>query len=160
MAYGCDCSAAGSGPEDSSPVSFHGRMRDDATMKIVPLIPLCLVSSATSHNGLNSILPLSIKAPVVAVHCHALFGARKKKEREDNARWNSARAFVCIFLFLRALLCRALAGKRHLEGRSDLFRVRGSSSRWKPIITCNPSFCCGSYDVKHMKRFMLQTKNR
>lgn len=78
---GCDCSAAGSGPEDSSPVSFHGRMRDDATMKIVPLIPLCLVSSATSHNGLNSILPLSIKAPVVAVHCHALFGARKKGKR-------------------------------------------------------------------------------
>lgn len=81
MAYGGDCSAAGSGPEDSSPVSFHGRMRDDATMKIVPLIPLCLVSSATSHNGLNSILPFSIKAPVVAVHCHASFGVQKERKK-------------------------------------------------------------------------------
>ncbi len=56
---------------------FHGRMRKDATMKIVLLIPLCLVSSATAHNGLNSILPPSIKAPVVAAHCQALFGAKK-----------------------------------------------------------------------------------
>lgn len=85
---------------------------------------------------------------------------RTKRKKEDNARWNSARAFVCIFLFLRVLLCCALAGKMHLEGRSDLFRVRGSSSCWKPIITCNLSFYCESYDVKHMKRFMPQTKYR
>lgn len=103
MAYGCDCSAAGSGPEDSSPVSFHGRMRDDATMKIVPLIPLCLVSSATSHNGLNSILPLPIKAPVVAVHCHALFGGEKMKIMLVGTAL--ALLFASFFLSCAALSC-------------------------------------------------------
>lgn len=75
--YGCDCSTAGNGPDDSSPVFFHGRTRKDATMKIVLLILLCLVSSPTSHSGPNSILQLFTKAPVVVVHCRPLFGAKK-----------------------------------------------------------------------------------
>lgn len=58
---------------------FHSRTRKDATMKIVLLIQLCLVSSPTSHNGPNSILPLFIKAPVVVAHCGALFAAKKTK---------------------------------------------------------------------------------
>lgn len=49
-------------------------------MKIVLLILLCMVFFATSHKPqLHSVR--SIKAPVVAAHCHALFSAKT----EDNA---------------------------------------------------------------------------
>lgn len=58
---------------------FHNARRKGVTMKIVLLIPLCLISSATSRSILGSILPLLIKTAVVALHCHLLFGGRKKK---------------------------------------------------------------------------------
>lgn len=88
--------AAGSGPEDSSPVSFMNEKRKEkkrkthATMKIVLLIPLCLPSplpllAAAS----NSILPLRrerlLLSPRIVMHCLAL-------KNEDNARWNNAQA--------------------------------------------------------------------
>lgn len=92
-------------------------------MKIVLLILLCLVSSPTSHNGPNSILPLLIKAPVVVVHCRALFAAKKN---EDNACWNTAQAFVCISLYVHlspffCLICK----KTKTDGFNECFRVTG-----------------------------------
>lgn len=119
-----DCSAAGSGPEDSSPVSFHGGMRDDATMKIA-LFSSRFVSFLLCHFSRRPRLhsaafpqrpPLS---PRIVVHCLAQCGGRKKK------KIMLVGGALRIFLVVRVLLCRALAGKRHLEGVSDLFRVRG-----------------------------------
>lgn len=47
------------------------------------------------------------------MHCLVL-------KNEDNACWNSARAFVCIFRFLAFVCFLALAVERQLEGTSDL----------------------------------------
>lgn len=103
---------AGSSPEDSSsPPSFHG----NATMKMVPLIPLCLVSTLPLLAAASTLFRrAAIKAPVVAANCRTLFGGREgEKGNEDNARWKSAQR-LCLHLSSFSspvLLCRALAGE-------------------------------------------------
>ena len=133
-APGCDCSAAGSRPDESSPVVFHGRMRGDATMKIVPLIPLCLVSS--SHNSLNSILPLSIKAPVVpriVRLCSVL-------KTEDKARRDNAAAFCLRLSFLSfpfAFLKSCCGSGNTPCGHEGLLQGHRSSSQSHRPPTCS-----------------------
>lgn len=91
-----DCSAAGSGPEESSPVSFMAewektpQWRSSLSSHFVSS-PHCHFSqqpqlySATFHKGCCCCRALS-------THCLVL-------KNEDNAHRNNTRAFVCVFLF-------------------------------------------------------------